>query len=232
MRVLTFLCACHHRYAGFFCLMTSRLFLTSFLVAAGFSFSSYSQEISWEIENPATLTEDELPPGSDKAMMPQLDISTYPAQIFWLVVFFFVLYMVMVRFSLPAIRNVLQDRHNKIHIDLEKAEALTKKAREAEADFTHLLAAAKQQSTELVDRARSQVYAEEEQQQAQLTAHIHHHMHTAEKKLADLEARAIDHFLPVVTQSAMLCVQKFTGHSVDAKEAEKIALAISRKYYR
>ena len=64
--------------------------------------------------------------------MPQLDFSTFPNQIFWLVVTLIVLYLVLSRVALPRIATVLSERHGAIQRDLDKAEEMKRSAIEAE----------------------------------------------------------------------------------------------------
>ena len=60
--------------------------------------------------------------------MPQLDFSTFPNQIFWLVVTLIVIYFLMSRIALPRIASVLAERHGAIQNDLDKAEEMKVKA--------------------------------------------------------------------------------------------------------
>ena len=42
--------------------------------------------------------------------MPQLEISTFPSQIFWLVVSFLILYIIMAKVIVPRISSVIKNR--------------------------------------------------------------------------------------------------------------------------
>jgi len=53
--------------------------------------------------------------------MPQLDLSTFPSQIFWLAVFFVVLYLLMAKLAIPKIERVIDERRNRVENDLDKA---------------------------------------------------------------------------------------------------------------
>jgi F-type H+-transporting ATPase subunit b len=53
--------------------------------------------------------------------MPQLEISTFLPQIFWLVITFFALYIVMWKLAVPRIADVLESRQKRIEDYLEKA---------------------------------------------------------------------------------------------------------------
>ena len=64
--------------------------------------------------------------------MPQLDIATFPNQIFWLLVALIAIYFLMSRIALPRIANVLAERQGAIQRDLDAAEDMKQKAVEAE----------------------------------------------------------------------------------------------------
>ena len=64
--------------------------------------------------------------------MPQLDFSTWPNQIFWLLVTLVVIYLVLSRIALPRIGAVLADRKSTITNDLAAADELKQKAVEAD----------------------------------------------------------------------------------------------------
>ena len=75
--------------------------------------------------------------------MPQLDITTYPNLIFWLVVALVVLYLLLSRVALPRIARALEERSDAITTDLEQAALLKHRAEEAEAAYNAALARAR-----------------------------------------------------------------------------------------
>ena len=58
--------------------------------------------------------------------MPQLEISTYPSQIFWLVVSFMVLYLIVSRIIIPKISSVIKNRESEIKNNIHISEQLYK----------------------------------------------------------------------------------------------------------
>mgnify|MGYP000537689882 CR=1 FL=1 len=56
--------------------------------------------------------------GQQSAGLPQMDISTFPSQIFWLVVTFSILYMFMWKFVIPKLRITIEERRDKISNDI------------------------------------------------------------------------------------------------------------------
>ena len=61
--------------------------------------------------------------------MPQLDVSGFPSQIFWLVITFVFLWWLMAKVALPKVGLVLEERQKKINDSLDMAENLRIEAR-------------------------------------------------------------------------------------------------------
>ena len=58
--------------------------------------------------------------------MPQLEITTYPSQIFWLVVSFSILYLIMSRVIIPRISSVIKSRESEIKNNIHISEQMYK----------------------------------------------------------------------------------------------------------
>ena len=58
--------------------------------------------------------------------MPQLEITTYPSQIFWLVVSFLILYLIMSRIIIPRISSVIKSRESEIKNNIHISEQMYK----------------------------------------------------------------------------------------------------------
>ena len=58
--------------------------------------------------------------------MPQLEITTYPSQIFWLVVSFLILYLIMSRVIIPRISSVIKSRESEIKNNIHISEQMYK----------------------------------------------------------------------------------------------------------
>lgn len=89
--------------------------------------------------------------------MPQLDFSTFPNQIFWLVVTLIVIYLLMSRVALPRIASVLTERHGAIQSDLDKADEMKAKAVEAEIAYNQALVDARAEAQSIVAHARAEI---------------------------------------------------------------------------
>ncbi|MCL4169642.1 UNVERIFIED_CONTAM: hypothetical protein GTU68_006926, partial [Idotea baltica] len=92
--------------------------------------------------------------------MPQLDFSTFPNQIFWLVVTLIVIYFILSRVALPRIGAVLAERQGTITNDIAAAEELKQRAQEAEAAYDKALVDARAQAGKIVADAKADIQAD------------------------------------------------------------------------
>jgi F-type H+-transporting ATPase subunit b len=92
--------------------------------------------------------------------MPQLDFSTFPNQIFWLVVTIVVIYLILSRVALPRIGAVLAERQGTITNDISAAEDLKRQAAEAEDAYNKALADARAEAQAIAAEARAEIMAD------------------------------------------------------------------------
>ena len=87
--------------------------------------------------------------------MPQLDFTTYPNLIFWLVVAIVATYLILTRVALPRIGTVLAERSDAISNDLEMAALHKRRAEEAEAAYNAALAQAREEAHKIAAENRA-----------------------------------------------------------------------------
>jgi len=149
--------------------------------------------------------------------MPQLDFSTFPNQIFWLVLALLAIYFILSRVALPRIAGVLADRHGTIQRDLDQAEEMKRKAQEAEAAYEQALADAKSQAAEIVAETKAEIAKEVEAATAKADAEIAAKSAEAESAIAEIRASATQSIEKVATATAAEIVKAVTGGKADAK---------------
>ena len=118
--------------------------------------------------------------------MPQLDFSTFPNQIFWLVVTLVVIYMVLSRVALPRIASVLAERQGTITNDIAAAEDLKQKATEAEAAYDKALADARAEAGRIGAETKAEVQAEIDAAIRKADAEIAARTSESEAKIAEI----------------------------------------------
>lgn len=153
---------------------------------------------------------------AESAGMPQLDFSTYPNQVFWLLVTLVVIYFVLTKIALPRIASVLADRQGTITNDLAAAEELKLKAVEAEGAYNQALADARAEAQKIIAEAKAEIQADLDAATAKADAEISAKAAESEAKIGEIRAGAMASVTEVATETAQEIVGAL-GQSADAK---------------
>jgi F-type H+-transporting ATPase subunit b len=148
--------------------------------------------------------------------MPQLDFSTFPNQIFWLLVTLAVIYFVLTRVALPRIGSVLAERKGTITNDLAAAEELKQKAVDAEKAYNDALVKARAEANKIVAEAKAEIQKDLDAATAKADAQIAAKAAESEKSIAEIRAGAADAVAAVAKDTTGALVAALGG-SVDAK---------------
>lgn len=151
-----------------------------------------------------------------KAGMPQLDLSTFPNQIFWLIVTLLVIYLVLSRIALPRIGGVLAERKGVITNDLAAADELKQKAVSAEKTYQDALVRARAEAAKIVTEAKAEIQKDLNKAIAVADAEIAAKSAESEQRIGDIRAGALDAITQVAKDTARELVVALGG-AVDAK---------------
>lgn len=160
------------------------------------------------------------------AGMPQLDISTFGNQIFWLLVTLAVLYWVLSRIALPRIGGVLSDRQGAITGDLMAAEEFKQKAKEAEAAYDKALADARSEANKIVAANKAEIQKELDKAIAKADAEIATRTAESEKRIGEIRTSAVEDARSVARDVTEELVRTFGGTADQALVNEAVDLRL------
>ncbi|MEK6733810.1 MAG: hypothetical protein AABY27_01745 [Pseudomonadota bacterium] len=89
--------------------------------------------------------------------MPQLDISTYFSQFFWLLISFIILYYLLNRFFLPKLNNILLEREATISEALRAANCAKEEALKLKEEYEEILSNAADTRSEMIERTSKKI---------------------------------------------------------------------------
>ena len=95
--------------------------------------------------------------GNNAVGMPQLDFSTFPNQIFWLVVFCVVLFAIVKLFIIPRMEDIFANRRKIIDGNIAKAEEIRLRVSEIEKQIEEELQKAKSQCDEIMNTSGNNI---------------------------------------------------------------------------
>jgi len=148
--------------------------------------------------------------------MPQLDFSTFPNQIFWLVVTLLAIYYILSRIALPRIGAVLAERQGTITNDIAAAEELKLMAVEAEKAYDKALADARVEAGKIVVAAKADIQADLDVAIQKADAEIAARAAESEKAINEIRAGAMESIEAVAKDTALAIVSAFGGNSDQA----------------
>ncbi|MDO5530215.1 MAG: F0F1 ATP synthase subunit B' [Paracoccus sp. (in: a-proteobacteria)] len=172
------------------------------------------------VELTTGLAADTAPPAG--AAMPQLDVSTFGNQIFWLLITLAIIYWVLSKIALPRIGAVLSDRQGAITADLGAAEEFKLKAKEAEAAYDKALADARAEAGKIVAQQRAEIQDELNRAIAHADAEIAARTAESETRIREIRASAEEDARSVAQDVTADLVRHFGGRADDAEIASAV----------
>lgn len=145
--------------------------------------------------------------------MPQLDFANplMLAQIVWLVIIFVVLYLILGRWALPQVGEVLQHRAQTIAADLDVARAAKAQADAAVAEQRTATREAQARAQAAVNEAVATARAQQAEQAASLGAQLDAQLAEAEQRIAAARNAAMGALREVAGEAAGTLVTRLTG---------------------
>lgn len=166
----------------------------------------------------------------DSGGLPQLDLSTWPGQIFWLAIAFGVLYLALSRSILPRIGTVIEDRRDKIADDLDEAARLKRQAEDAEAAYLQALADARAKAHAIAGDTRAELAEEIARETQAAEAQFAKKAEDADKRIREATDAALADVKTVAAFAAGEVVAKLIGRTPgEADLAKAVAAAEKRR---
>lgn len=152
---------------------------------------------------------------------PPMDAHSFPSQIFWLVIFFALLYLLMSKVALPRMAAVLANRHKAIESDLSRASALKHETEAAIQHYEKSLADARANAQGIAADTRARVTAEIEAESAALEKTLSAKLAEAETRISATKAKAMQDVNEVAAETAAEIVSALTGAPVSKEQAAR-----------
>lgn len=157
--------------------------------------------------------------------MPQLDFSTYGNQIFWLVVALVAVFFILTRVALPRIASVLAERSGTITNDIAAAEELKAKAKAAEEAYNKALSDARAEAARIVAETKAEIQRDLDAATAKADAEISAKAAESEKRIAEIQAAALEN----VTEVAKDTAKEILAHLGGKADARTVTAAVNAR---
>lgn len=154
-------------------------------------------------------------------VFPPLDPSTFVPQLVWLALTFGLLYVLLKRFALPRVGEVIEERRERIRRDLEKAEKLKAETEQALASYQQALTEARAKANAIAKEMRDKLTADVDKERAKLDAQIADKLADAESRIMQSKAKAMAGVSEIAAETAGAIVAKLIGKEVSKDEVQR-----------
>ena len=154
--------------------------------------------------------------------MPQFDTSTFPTQLTWLVITFFILFLTMRQVVMPRITDVLEDRRNSIDNDLDCAQALKEDAEIAFAAYQETIAESMATAHDLQQKSAATFAAQAAKNRAELAERLSEETQTAERRITEEVERSLAEVRGMAADLVCATAKKLAGIEISNQEASKL----------
>ena len=152
--------------------------------------------------------------------MPQLDFSTFLPQIFWLFISLSFLYIVLSRYALPRVSDVIEERKDIIAQDIDSAKEYSEESEKAIEELNLKLSKAKTSSQDLINKSLQGIKEDNEIKKSSLIKEINNEILEAEGKIKEKKETALDE---VSSISESLAIEMLENLYVGEIDKGKIA---------
>tara|TARA_B100001093_G_scaffold481204_1_gene511738 strand:- start:939 stop:1547 length:609 start_codon:yes stop_codon:yes gene_type:complete len=167
------------------------------------------------------ITQGALAAGDSSGGLPQLDITTWPSQLFWLVVTFVIGYILISSLVAPSISSVLENRSTKISDDLETAKKAQDNAKEVYISYEEYLSEARSQAAIAAAKALEEAKAETASRDAAINKKLAASAKKAEARLSEMREEALSSLENLATETSQKIIAKLTPIKVTKAVVKK-----------
>jgi len=153
--------------------------------------------------------------------MPQLDVTTYTSQLFWLIICFSLLYLAIKYQTIPKLEQILQNRWNHIEGAQEEAKLLKVNAKSIETQCTMSVKKAKNLALETIENATKKSKSEIDKERTQFIKKSIEKINNFKTKLVQEETKAEEIILQKINSLIVNSVIKISREAINKNTIEK-----------
>ncbi len=149
--------------------------------------------------------------------MPQLDVSGFPSQIFWLVITFVFLWWLMAKVALPKVGLVLEERQKKISDSLDMAENLRIEAGSELEAYEIAISVAHDEARKVINDANQEGTQASANQLAEMRISLTNQIAEVETEIESVKEKALKDIGQSAREVTISTLDKLVGIKIPAK---------------
>ena len=161
--------------------------------------------------------------------MPQLNPEFWTAQIFWLILIFFTLYIINWKIFLPKITNSIENRKSRIINDLSEAEKLKQNAEKKLIEYNKIINDAKKEAIKIIGENKKNLINDIENKKKKFSEEIEKEISDAEKEIKILKKTSVLKINKIAEEISSEIVKQIIGSDVNMSSVAAIIDDVSKK---
>ena len=147
--------------------------------------------------------------------MPQLNPEYWTAQIFWLVLIFFSLYMVIWKIFLPKITDSIENRRARVINDLNEAEKLKERAEKKLGEYNKIIEEAKKEAKKVIANNRKKLENDIKNEKQKFNEEIEKELMAVEKEIKGLKKSSISNINKIAIEISSEIIKQTVGTEIN-----------------
>jgi F-type H+-transporting ATPase subunit b len=160
------------------------------------------------------------------APFPPLNPEFFASQILWLAITFGIFYLVLKRAILPRIGGIIENRRDRIALDLEAAERMKTDADEAQAAYSQELAEARARSQKIAGDARDSARTDAEAERKRIEGDLDARLEAAQARIAEIKTRTLADVGQIAEDVTQAVLSQVAGIEASPDEVSRAVQAV------
>ena len=161
--------------------------------------------------------------------MPQLNTEFWPAQVFWLILIFSILYLIIWKIFLPRITYSVENRKSRIVNDLDEAQKLKESAEIKLKEYNKIIENSKQDAKKIIEDGRKKLDQDIENKKKNFNSQIDKEIASVEKEIKDLKKTSLSNISKIASEISSELMKKIINTEVNKSNVSAIVDDIIKK---
>jgi F-type H+-transporting ATPase subunit b len=161
--------------------------------------------------------------------MPQFEVTTYPSQIFWLIMCFVFLCTIMARYLVPRLTATLESREQRLQQDWDQAKLVSSKEETLRQENLARLADARGKAHSLIHQALTEAHNSKSRRMTILDEELIVKTKKVREELETQTQKILGNIEPLVSQVVMATAPRILGQPLTRPQIKEVIQDILEK---
>jgi len=162
--------------------------------------------------------------------MPQLNTEYWAAQIFWLIVIFFVLYLIIWKIFLPKITYSIENRRSRLVNDLDEVQKLKESAEKKLHEYNLIIEQSKKEAKKIIEYGQKKLDLDIENKKKKFNDEIEKELVAIEEEIKVLKKSSVSNINQIATETTTEIIKQIINSEVNKSSVSAIVNEIAKKH--